>query len=134
MGCQGSKEYACVIRDEISACIDKIPGKDVVVFATPLYFMGPTAQLKLLMDRMYSLFKFYTQPGKPESVFNPKAIALVATAGSGEFQALEQTFKMVAEFSGAQFKPFLVPFAGKSGDLKNNAEIKVKAIDFGRSL
>lgn len=134
MGCQNSKEFKCVVKDQASPLIAKIPEKDIVIFATPLYFMGPTAQLKLFIDRMYSLFKFDAKTGKPASAFRPKIIALVSTAGSGGFQALEQTFKMVAEFSNAQFRTFLVPFAGKSGDLKKNAEVKAKAIAFGRSL
>lgn len=134
MGCQRSNEFKCVIKDRASGIIARIPENDVVIFATPLYFMGPTAQLKLFIDRMYSLMKFDAATGKPESSFKPKTIALVSTAGSDGFQALEQTFKMVAEFSNAQFRTFLVPFAGRSGDLKKNDEVKAKAIAFGRSL
>ena len=42
----------------------RIPEADAVVFATPTYFFGPTAQLKLLLDRMYSLWKFQADGAK----------------------------------------------------------------------
>ena len=52
--CQTSKEYACVINDEATPVLKKMAQVDVIVMATPLYFYGPSSQLKLIMDRMFS--------------------------------------------------------------------------------
>ncbi len=58
MGCQKPEKFECTVDDEIKPVLARIPDMDVLVFATPTYFLGPTAQMKLVMDRMYSLIKF----------------------------------------------------------------------------
>jgi len=63
MSCQNSDTFRCVIGDDASEVIARIPEQDVLVFATPVYFMGFSAQLKLVIDRMFSLFKIH-----PESI------------------------------------------------------------------
>ncbi len=44
----------CVQRDGMGAILDEILSADMVVFATPLYYYGMTAQLKVVIDRFCS--------------------------------------------------------------------------------
>lgn len=44
-------EGPCVQKDENEEVRAKILGADMVVFATPLYYYGMTAQLKIVIDR-----------------------------------------------------------------------------------
>jgi multimeric flavodoxin WrbA len=135
--CQRSRKFRCVIRDEATSVLARIPQADAVVFATPTYFFGPTAQLKLLLDRMYSLWKF--QADKAECAIRPGAvIGLIATAGGGSqdgIQVVEQTFKILSGFTKLQLRAMLVPNAPHDPkDLAQNATLRRKAGAFGRRL
>lgn len=44
----------CVQHDGMGAILDKVLAADMVVFATPLYYYGMTAQLKTVIDRFCS--------------------------------------------------------------------------------
>ena len=84
LGCQKSDKFECEVDDEIKPVLAQIPEKDVLVFATPVYFFGPNAQLKLILDRMYSLIKF--KPYTREIVHNLIHIKLgFISTGGGDF-------------------------------------------------
>ena len=49
--CQCSK--GCVDQDDTNLVVDKLAAADMIVFATPVYWWGMTAQLKLVIDKCY---------------------------------------------------------------------------------
>lgn len=49
--CQCSK--GCVDQDDTNPVVDKLAAADMIVFATPVYWWGMTAQLKLVIDKCY---------------------------------------------------------------------------------
>ena len=49
--CQCHK--GCVASDDTNPTIDKIAAADMILFATPVYWWGMSAQLKLLIDKCY---------------------------------------------------------------------------------
>ena len=58
LGCGVCQETGkCVIKDDVSMVLNKIVDSDVIVFATPVYFGSICGQLKVLLDRMYPLYK-----------------------------------------------------------------------------
>lgn len=137
MGCQKSRQFRCVIPDEAAPVLARIPKAKVVVFATPTYFFGPTAQLKLLLDRMYSLWKF--QAEKAQCAIQPgTVIGLIATAADGKnggLQVVEQTFKSLAGFAGLKLRTLLVPHSPRDPkDMAKNDVLRKKAMAFGRTL
>ena len=138
MGCQKSDKYECVIKDEASPLIARVPEYEVLVLASPIYFFGVNAQLKLFMDRMYSLAKFNPATGEMTHRLKRGALALIATAGGGLEDGLglaEQTVKAIAGFTGSQFESLLVPSAPhEAGDIAGNTELKDKSITFGGKL
>ncbi|MEG0452135.1 MAG: flavodoxin family protein [Coprobacillus sp.] len=44
----------CIINDDADKIIQKVIDTDVLVLATPVYFYSVSAQLKLLIDRMFA--------------------------------------------------------------------------------
>ena len=138
MRCQESQEYRCVIEDDVASTIARIPEVDVLVFATPIYFAGPTAQLKCFMDRMFSLFKINQADGAGRHHLTKVRLALIATAGDGIDGGLgltEDVFKLVAEHIGLDFRSLLVPHAPlKIEDLELDDELHEKATKFGSEL
>jgi NAD(P)H-dependent FMN reductase len=138
MGCQRSKEYKCVIADDAQPVLASMPRYDVLVFATPVYFFGPTAQIKLVLDRMYSLFKF-ERPGPGFGcAFRHATLGLISTAGDGMdggLGAVADSFAILSRFTGCPLKKLLVPGAPKDPrDLAKDAKLRVKATAFGRKL
>ena len=53
-GCGACQCYkGCVAKDDSNMIVDKIVEADVVVFATPVYWWGITAQMKMVIDKCY---------------------------------------------------------------------------------
>lgn len=131
--CQKLTKYECVINDEAKPVLEKMAKVDVIVMATPLYFFGASAQLKLVFDRMFSLYKWDNEAGTMQTPLKGKTLAVIASAfedvGLG---VLEEPFKLTASYTGMKFMSLLVPNAGVSGDIKNKAAIRKKAIAFGK--
>jgi multimeric flavodoxin WrbA len=46
----------CVIDDDMQSVYPKLVDADIVIIATPMFFYGPTAQLKTLIDRCQALW------------------------------------------------------------------------------
>jgi multimeric flavodoxin WrbA len=99
---------------------------------------GPSAQLKLLLDRMFSLVKFDPETGDPILKSTGQVTALIATAGGGIDDGLgltDQSFKSLAAFLGSKYLSLLIPEAPSDPkDLQEKTELKQKAVDFGRVL
>ena len=138
MSCQNSEEFGCVINDDASPIIARIPKQDVLVFATPVYFMGFSAQLKLIIDRMFSLFKIHEDWIDYAPLIQKTSLVLIATAAGREDEGMKfavETMEAIAFFISSPLKKFLVPSVSLGpSDLHKNEELKAKAIDLGRSL
>lgn len=52
IGCNGcEKNGMCVIKDDMIDVYEKIDQADIILFATPVYFYGPSSQVKAVIDR-----------------------------------------------------------------------------------
>lgn len=137
-GCQKSEKYQCVVIDEAQPILARIPEADVLVFATPVFFFGPSAQLKVFMDRMYSLAKFNYATGEVRHNLSHLRLGLIATGGgdlNSGLNLVEETFKYLASQTAHKLESLLVPFAPVDPDgIRQNAELQQRAIAFGRLL
>ena len=133
--CQKSEKYECIIDDEAKPILAKMAKVDVIVMATPLYFYGPSAQLKLIFDRMFSLYKWDNEADTMKTPLKGKTFVLIASAFEDiGLDALEKPFKLTAEYTSMKFKSLLIPNAGESGDIKNKTNIREKAITLGKNV
>ena len=136
--CQESDKYECKVKDDANDLLERLNDFDVVVYSTPIYMFGPSAQVKLLLDRTYSLVKFDAETGDPILKSPGQAMALIATAGGGINDGLnltDQSFKSMAAFLGNSYLSLLIPEAPSDPkDLQEKTELKQKAVDFGRVL
>ncbi|MFH1355441.1 MAG: flavodoxin family protein [Candidatus Omnitrophota bacterium] len=134
--CQESDKFRCVIDDAATPVIASLAEKDMIVFATPLYFFGPTAQLKLFLDRMYSLVKLKHKLGMQNALKNKKMVLLASAAGSltPGLVLLEKTFSTIAAVTRMKFSSLLIPKAGGSGDIRNNKDIRKRTVRFSQEV
>ncbi len=72
-GCQAcnyckSHEGACRLKDDLAPLLKDVAEADAVVFGTPIYFVQPSGQFRLMQDRFYSFlkpdFSVTLKPGK----------------------------------------------------------------------
>lgn len=108
---------------------------DAIVFATPLYFYGPSAQLKIIIDRMFSLYKWDNKTDTFKSPMKGKTMVLLLNAYEDiGLEVVEKSFKLIADYSEMKFKSLLVPNARESGEIIKLKGIRKETIAFGRSV
>ena len=133
--CQKRDKYECVIDDEAKPVLARMAEVDVIVMATPLYFFAASAQLKIVFDRMFSLYKWDNVAGTMETPLKGKTFVLIASAFEDVgLDALEKPFALTADYTGMRFESLLVPNAGISGDIKNKPGVRGKAAALGRKV
>jgi len=103
LGCGKCKEktdqVGCVHHDDATTILDELVASDAVIFASPIYFWGFTAQLKGLMDRAYALTTNYHKP-EHDSLMKGKRVGLLATGGSNFDNNAEGAFTAFEKLSG----------------------------------
>lgn len=86
-------EGPCVQKDDVEAIRPKILGADMMVFVTPLYYYGMSAQLKTLIDR-FCAFNSSIQSKHMKSAL----IAAAWNSDSWTFEALESHYKTLVRY------------------------------------
>ncbi|MFA6609297.1 MAG: NAD(P)H-dependent oxidoreductase, partial [Candidatus Omnitrophota bacterium] len=133
--CQKIDEYRCVIKDEATPVLARMVDADVIVVASPLYFFSASAQIKLIFDRFFSLYKWDNSAGTMKTPLKGKTLAVIASAYEDVgLDALERPFIITADYTGMKYESFLVPNAGESGDIGDKKDIREKAIAFGEKI
>lgn len=138
-GCQGC-EYCkshdkCKLEDDLKEVFDELASADGVVFGSPIYFGQFTGQMRLFLDRCYSLINADFSPRLPAG----KKAVVIETQGD----LSPETFKNVyEEFAGqisgvmhAEVKDILVGVGYRlPGEVKDNIELMEKAKNAGLNL
>jgi len=135
--CQQSAEYGCHIGDELGKTVSTLAEYDAIVLATPLYWFSYPAQMKMFIDRMFSMIKF----GENHEIFSPlhgKPLALLATAGSRleeNLELLDSHWRISAKKIDAPYLSCLFPFCQyPPGGVVEDADAMSKAAEFGKEL
>ncbi|MBF0386854.1 MAG: flavodoxin family protein [Candidatus Omnitrophica bacterium] len=133
--CQKSAVYRCVIKDEVSDCLARFQGVDVIVMASPLYFYGASSQLKGVMDRMFSLYKWDNAAGTMQTPLKGKAFVFL---GSGYedigLDVFERPFQLTAEYTKMTYASLVVGNAGESGDIIKLPGVRKQACELGARI
>ncbi len=96
-GCLGCEycfahDGACVRKDDMTEIFEELDQTDLVVFASPIYWWEVTAQMKAVIDRMYS----HAKVG-----FHFDKIILLFNSGSPNvYDAPISMFKSICEYVG----------------------------------
>ena len=135
-GCHPDK-LRCVQEDDITDLVADFPNYDTIVLVTPVYFFGFPAQLKIVIDRLYSLLLH--ESGMIFSPLKRIKFAVAAVAGGNEedsgWELIKKQMKYLQELIYGLPPKFLFrgncarrdTVAGDAGFLK-------EAEEFGSSL
>ncbi|MBN2038873.1 MAG: flavodoxin family protein [Spirochaetes bacterium] len=127
-GCMTCQETGkCTINDDVSKLFEKMLKADGIVFGVPVYFYNMTSQLKIIMDRSFSL-------NTPERSLANKVGGAVSAAGSfGMGNALKDIyFYMVTR----QIIPanYVAAYGGPKGAVKEMEKCMQAADMLGRQM
>ena len=139
LGCakcrENPDEIACVQKDDTIDILEKMISCKVVLLASPIYFWGFSAQIKVLIDRCYSLVTNYHKPGHT-SLMQGKRIGLLVTGADAyeeNAEGLFTTFDRIVDFLLAKKSGEL--YVGECGaPAELSEEVKNKALELARSL
>jgi len=139
LGCakcrENPAEIACVQKDDAIDIMEKMIASDAVLFATPIYFWGFSAQLKALIDRGYSLVTNYHKPGHT-SLMEGKRIGLLVTGADAyedNAEGMFSAFDRIVDFLLARKTAEL--YVGEcSLPTEIPEEVRKKAVALARSL
>ena len=100
------REGFCPINDDMQRMYRLLRRADLVVMATPIFFYGPTAYMKGLIDRTQALWarKYIHKLDDPKRHFRSGVLlSLGATKGKNLFEGVSLTAKYFFDAVGARF-------------------------------
>ncbi len=132
-GCRGcgycfKSQGVCVQKDDMPPILDALRQADALVLASPVYYFGLTAQLKLVIDRFFALLKV----GMPV-----KRAALLLTCGDASEAAAASSVSMFRQICAYQkweeARVIIAPGLHAPGDIDGRTELE-QARHLGESM
>jgi multimeric flavodoxin WrbA len=117
LGCAACKkvpdEPGCVQKDDAVALFERMMTSDILIYASPLYSWGFSAQLKALIDRHFCLVKDFGTPQYQSLIADKRTALLVTCAGPVENNAdlIQEVFIRLNDYvKGTVVDKYIVPF------------------------
>ena len=131
----------CIINDDMQSMYSKILEADYIVFASPIYFEGVSAQLKAFIDRFQTLWsrKYILKKALVSSDRGKRPGYFISTAGSKNgrnvFKGAIMVIKAIFHVLDIEYKGELL-FKGieKKGDISRHPDAMQMAFEKGISL
>jgi len=88
LGCEACKKDLgkCIQKDDLTPLLQEITDYDAIVLGTPVYWYHVSAQLKILIDRLYCFFGWdpETKQGTESAFPSGKKLVVVTSRGDAE--------------------------------------------------
>lgn len=122
-------EGPCVQKDDVELIRRKLLAADMVVFATPLYYYGMTAQLKAVVDR------FCAYNSSLNSKHLKSALLTVAwNADDWTFEALETHYKTLVRYINFEDKGMVLGLGCGTPEMTKHSRYPEEAYELGKRL
>ena len=128
--CRACKQgnLQCALKDDMQQIYPKLESADAVVFGTPLYWYGPTAQMKLLIDRLRPYIASKKLEGK-------KAILVIPSEeGPDACNYVVGMFELSFQYLEVTLIDKILPTASERAEVQNQPQTLTKAFEIGKSL
>ena len=119
----------CVQKDEMEKIRPLILDADMIVFVTPLYYYGMSAQLKTLIDR-FCAFNSQIQQKRMKSAL----IAVAWNADDWTFDALEAHYQTLVRYLNFRDQGTILGRGCGTPSMTRASVYPRKAYEFGRDL
>lgn len=122
-------EGPCVQKDDVEEIRKKIMGADMLVFATPLYYYGMSAQLKTLIDR-FCAFNSSMQRKHMKSVL----LTVAWNSDSWTFEALEAHYKTLVRYLNLTDMGMVLGYGCGTPSMTEHSKFPQQAYQLGNRL
>lgn len=113
----------CIQADDTVKVIDKVTDADLIIFGSPVYWWGISAQLKDVVDKFYS--RDDASDGNKPTLRTKKKIGIVACGADSlsnpEYKLISDQFHCIADFLGWEVVLDESICAAAPGDLAKDA-------------
>ena len=100
--CCQTGESGCVHHDDSNSLLEELINSDVIVFGTPVYYWGMSAQMKLLIDKFYSANSRLTAK---------KKIIVMATGANAlndiQYELIQKQFDAICNYLHWEYDAFM---------------------------
>lgn len=125
-GCKWCKSNdGCIIKDPMNDMAKDVVGSEVLVFTSPVYWWGISAQLKTFIDRLYQL---------PQNALKNKRLYVMVTGEDGlegiQYRLIREQFEAICEYTEMELAGYLAVCAGDDNPVKAQPQV----LDQARSL
>lgn len=128
-GCKRAKSgYACALPDAMGEIYARLERADLIILGTPVYWYGPTAKMKLFIDRLRPYIASRKLAGKKGLVVTP------SEEGAACCGPLLQMFAMSFDYLGMVNAGSLLAQAYEQGEIRKRPEELDRAREMGLSL
>ncbi len=116
----------CVQKDDMAGILEEVDKSDMIVFASPVYWFGMSAQIKLVIDRLYA---------RARKGFRPTQTALLLNAMSnGVFEAAITQYKCTNNYVKWRDRGIItISGMDEKGSMKSAPQLK-EVVELGRSI
>lgn len=114
----------CTFDDDTNDIIDAVLEADVIVFATPVYWWGMTAQLKVIIDKFYSRSKRLQDLDKKVGVL----VIGEAEQDDPQYEIIPKQFACICDYLGWEIV-FSKTFTAADVDDLAKSEESIKEIE-----
>jgi multimeric flavodoxin WrbA len=128
--CRACKKgnFKCALRDSMQMLYPKLEEADVIVFGTPLYWYGPFAKMKLLIDRLRPFIASKGLKGKKA------VLAIPSEEGAEACNHTIGMFTLSFEYLGIEMAGKLTPKASERAEIKKQPQTLKEALELGKAL
>jgi multimeric flavodoxin WrbA len=121
-------DYKCALGDGMQTLYSKLEEADVIVFGTPLYWYGPTAKMKLLVDRLAPFILSGKLKGK-------KAVLVIPSEeGADACNFAVGMFTLSFKYLGMDLVGKLLPKALERAEVREQPQTLNEALKLGKNL
>ena len=108
----------CVFEDDTNDVVDAVLAADLNVFATPVYWWGMTAQLKVIID------KFYSRSKRLKDLKKKVGVLVIGEAGQDDpqYELIPKQFACICDYLGWEMAFSKTYTAAAVDDLANSGE------------
>ena len=121
-------DYLCTLDDGMKKIYPKMEKTDLIIFGTPNYWNGPSAKMKLLIDRMRPFVPSRKLKGKMWVIVSPSA------EGPKSCRLLVEMLRLSCDYLGMKFVGKVLVKAYEKGEIRKNQKALKKAYELGMSL
>ena len=125
---QSESNYSCALKDGMQEIYPRLEESGIIIFGTPVYWYGPTAQMKLFIDRLRPFIDSRRLLGKKGLVVVP------SEEGPGCCGPLMEMFNRSFDYLGMVMVRSILAKAYERGEVERSIEEMKKANDLGASL